>query len=226
MSLYISPNFDERTLPISLVVLHYTGMKTGKAALSRLCDPTSRVSAHYCIEEDGTVHALVEESKRAWHAGVSYWDGITDVNSASIGIELVNKGHDGGYTAFPELQMRALTHLLQDIVLRHKIVPYNIVGHSDVAPLRKQDPGELFPWEAFAAQGLGLWRERAFTHDNEGQDFYALLAQYGYDVTDKAAAATAFHRHFYTENLGEDPNAESVRRIASLVRQKLDVSTG
>ena len=221
MSLYTSPNFDERTLPISLVVLHYTGMKTGKAALSRLCDETSRVSAHYCIEEDGTLHGLVDESKRAWHAGVSYWDGITDVNSASIGIELVNKGHDGGYTPFPEMQMRTLTHLLRGIVLRHKIAAYNIVGHSDVAPLRKQDPGELFPWEAFAAQGLGVWHERAFTHINKSQDFCTLLAQYGYDVTDKAAAATAFHRHFYTENLGKEPDAESVRRIASLVRQKL-----
>jgi N-acetylmuramoyl-L-alanine amidase len=222
---YASPNFDERTLPITMIVMHYTGMKTGKAALSRLCDATSRVSAHYCIEEDGTLHALVDESKRAWHAGVSYWDGITDVNSASIGIELVNKGHDGGYTPFPEAQMRTLTHLLQGIVSRHHIAPYNIVGHSDIAPARKQDPGELFPWQDLAAQGFGMWMsEQILTHFYEEQDFYGLLAQYGYDVTDKDAAATAFHRHFYTENLERAPDAESVRRIISLLQQKLDFS--
>jgi len=136
-----SPNFNERQLPISMVVLHYTGMRTAGEALARLCDVSSQVSAHYMIDEDGTVINLVPEEKRAWHAGRSYWRGITDVNSASIGIELVNPGHEFGYRPFPEPQMDALLPLLADMMDRHDIPRANVVGHSDVAPARKVDPG-------------------------------------------------------------------------------------
>jgi N-acetyl-anhydromuramyl-L-alanine amidase AmpD len=151
-----SPNWNERKLPVSMVVLHYTGMKSAQDALDRLCDPAAEVSAHYLIEEDGTVHRLVAEDKRAWHAGRSYWRGITDVNSASVGIELVNPGHTLGYRPFPEAQMEALIPLLAGIMARHNIAPANVVGHSDVAPVRKIDPGELFEWEVLARYGLAL----------------------------------------------------------------------
>jgi N-acetylmuramoyl-L-alanine amidase len=153
-----SPNWNERKLPVSLVVLHYTGMETAQAALARMCDPAAEVSAHYMIEEDGTVHRLVAEEHRAWHAGRSYWRGITDINSASIGIELVNPGHEHGYRPFPEAQMEALIPLLAGIMARHNIDPAGVLGHSDVAPARKEDPGELFEWEVLARYGLALPR--------------------------------------------------------------------
>ncbi len=139
-----SPNFDDRTLPVSLLLLHYTGMQTGEAALKHLTNAESKVSAHYLVEEDGRIFQLVEESKRAWHGGVGYWRGITDVNSASIGIEVVNKGHEWGYEEFPQAQMSAVTELCQTILSRHNILPRDVIGHSDIAPMRKEDPGELF----------------------------------------------------------------------------------
>jgi N-acetylmuramoyl-L-alanine amidase len=193
-----SPNWDERALPISMVVLHYTGMRTGQEALDRLCDPAARVSAHYCIDEDGTVTGLVPEEKRAWHAGKSYWRGITDVNSASIGIELVNPGHEWGYRAFPEAQMEALLPLLADIVERHEIVPANVLGHSDIAPTRKQDPGELFDWSRLAKLRLALPIPKAkirLLYDNMGA-FYLALERFGYDVSDGRAAVRAFERRW------------------------------
>jgi N-acetylmuramoyl-L-alanine amidase len=151
-----SPNFNERRLPVSMVVLHYTGMQSAAKALERLKDPAAEVSAHYLIDEDGTVVRLVDESKRAWHAGRSFWRGITDVNSASVGIELVNPGHEFGYRPFPDAQMEALVPLLGDIVRRHDIPRANVVGHSDVAPARKTDPGELFDWDMLARYNLTL----------------------------------------------------------------------
>ena len=152
-----SPNFDDRKLPISCLVLHYTGMETGKAALERLCDPDAKVSAHYLVEEDGGIFQMVDESNRAWHAGVSSWRGITDMNSASIGIEIVNGGHDYGLPDFPEVQIGALLWLCSEILGRHDILSENIVGHSDIAPARKEDPGEKFPWALLAAEGIGVW---------------------------------------------------------------------
>ncbi len=140
-----------------MVVLHYTGMPTGTAALERLCDPTAKVSAHWFIDEDGTVTALVDEGRRAWHAGVGSWQRATDLNTRSIGIELVNPGHDWGYRDFPARQMAALRDLLAGIVARHGIPRGRILGHSDVAPLRKQDPGERFDWASLAGAGYGLW---------------------------------------------------------------------
>ncbi|NNE58779.1 MAG: N-acetylmuramoyl-L-alanine amidase [Hellea sp.] len=152
-----SPNFDDRQLPISCLVLHYTGMETGKAALDRLRDPEAKVSAHYLVEEDGKVFQLVDEENRAWHAGVSSWQGITDMNSASIGIEIVNGGHDFGLPDFPLVQIKAVIELSKAILGRHNISAQNVVGHSDIAPGRKQDPGEKFPWAELAASGVGLW---------------------------------------------------------------------
>ena len=167
----VSPNRNDRQLPISMVVLHYTGMRTAGEALARLCDPSSQVSAHYLIDEDGTVTNLVPEEKRAWHAGKAYWRGITDVNSASIGIELVNPGHEFGYRPFPEPQMDALLPLLADIMDRHDIARANVVGHSDVAPARKIDPGEYFDWARLGQLGLALEIPKAkmnLFYDNPG----------------------------------------------------------
>ncbi len=144
-----SPNFGERRngAKPSLIILHYTGMKTAGEALERMCDPKSEVSAHYCIEEDGTIWQLVDEDRRAWHAGASSWQGETDINSHSIGIELVNPGHEFGYRPFTEAQYQSLIPLCKAIMQRYDIKTENILGHSDVAPERKQDPGELFDWE-------------------------------------------------------------------------------
>ncbi|WDF72024.1 N-acetylmuramoyl-L-alanine amidase [Novosphingobium sp. KACC 22771] len=194
----LSPNCNERKLPISMVVLHYTGMQTMQEALDRLCDPAAEVSAHYLIDEDGTVIRLVPEEKRAWHAGRSYWRGITDVNSASIGIEMVNPGHEFGYRPFTEAQMESLIPLLSSIMARHNIDPANVVGHSDVAPARKQDPGELFDWELLARYGLALPTPRPrirLLHENPGA-FYLSLERFGYEVTDGRAAIAAFQRRF------------------------------
>ena len=153
-----SPNFDERQLPVSMIVLHYTGMPDAEGALNRLTSPDSRVSAHYLVKEDGEVIQLVDEEKRAWHAGKSYWRGITDVNSASVGIEIVNPGHEFGYRPFPDEQIASVIPLVADIKDRHGVGRGNIVGHRDVAPARKEYPGELFPWSALAKR---RWRCRA-----------------------------------------------------------------
>ncbi len=153
-----SPNHDDRGgAAIDMLVLHYTGMKTEEGALERLCDPAAKVSAHYTIGEDGTVYAHVPEARRAWHAGVSFWAGVTNVNARSIGIELVNPGHEYGYRAFPDAQIAALIILCHGILQRHPISPTRVLAHSDVAPARKEDPGELFPWERLAKAGIGLW---------------------------------------------------------------------
>ena len=153
-----SPNFDERSLPVTMLVLHYTGMQDGASAIARLTDPESRVSSHYIVAEDGQVLALVDEDKRAWHAGQSRWRGITDINSASVGIEMINPGHEWGYRPFPEAQMDALIPLIADIVERHGIDPANVVGHSDIAPSARLIPANCSigkGWRRFA------WRCRA-----------------------------------------------------------------
>lgn len=193
-----SPNRNARQLPVSMIVLHYTGMETAQAALERMCDPAAEVSAHYLIDEDGTVIQLVDEAERAWHAGKSSWRGITDVNSASVGIELVNPGHEFGYRPFPDAQIDALLPLLGDIRRRHNVPRGNVVGHSDVAPARKQDPGELFPWPRLARHNLCLPIPRAsmrLLYDNPGA-FTLALERFGYDITDEAAAIRAFQRRF------------------------------
>lgn len=193
-----SPNWNERKLPISMVVLHYTGMVSAAEALERMCDPAAEVSAHYMIDEDGTVTRLVPEAKRAWHAGRSYWRGITDVNSASIGIELVNPGHEFGYRPFTDAQMEALLPLLARMVKQHDIPRANVVGHSDIAPARKCDPGELFDWELLAYHRLALPVPKPkipLLHDNPGA-FYLALERFGYDIADPRAALIAFQRRW------------------------------
>ena len=156
-----SPNFDSRRAPPDMLVLHYTGMPTGEDALARLCDPTAKVSAHYLVKEDGSILRLVDEARRAWHAGRGGWQGETDCNSASIGIEIVNPGHEFGYRDFPEVQVDAVISLVSDIRTRWTIPDARIIGHSDLAAERKQDPGERFPWKRLAAVGHGLWFEPA-----------------------------------------------------------------
>ncbi len=159
-----SPNHNTRR-PVAAstaprhVVIHYTGMPSRDAALQRLCDPAAQVSAHYFIDQEGAVFRLVAEEQRAWHAGVSFWRGVTDLNSTSIGIELCNPGHEWGYRPYPAPQISALIALLADIVRRHRLPATSLVGHSDIAPSRKVDPGELFPWRTLARAGLGLWPE-------------------------------------------------------------------
>jgi len=196
-----SPNFNERKLPVSMIVLHYTGMADGQAALERLCDPVAEVSAHYLVDEDGTIHRLVAEDKRAWHAGKSRWRGIGDVNSASIGIEIVNPGHELGYRPFSEEQIDALIPLVARIKESHGITRGNVVGHSDIAPMRKQDPGELFPWSRLARLRLALPRPTKNLMDPGWTDagFLIALERFGYDVSDKLAAVVAFQRRYRPE---------------------------
>ncbi len=152
-----SPNHDARDATVDMLVLHYTGMKTADEALARLCDPAAKVSAHYTIGRDGRVYRHVPEDARAWHAGVSYWAGARNINARSIGIELVNPGHEFGYIPFTDEQIAALIDIAQEIMARHTIAPARVVAHSDVAPARKEDPGELFPWRALAEYRIGLW---------------------------------------------------------------------
>jgi N-acetylmuramoyl-L-alanine amidase len=193
-----SPNWDERMLPVTMVVLHYTGMQRAEDALERMCDAKAKVSAHYMIDEDGTVTRMVPEEKRAWHAGKSYWRGITDVNSASVGIELVNPGHEWGYRPFTDAQMEALVPLLAEIVQRHQIPIANVVGHSDIAPARKEDPGELFEWEMLARYKLALKtpKPRISLIYDEPSAFFLALERWGYDIADGHAAVRAFQRRW------------------------------
>lgn len=211
----LSPNWDERALPISMAVLHYTEMESAEASLARLTDPEAKVSAHYLIGESGEVVRLVPEDKRAWHAGASYWRGHKDVNSASIGIELQHPGHALGYREFAEAQIAALLPLLARIVRRYDIPRANVVGHSDVAPARKIDPGELFPWHRLAECRLCLPRpeklELGDPFANDGA-FYLALERFGYDITEGRKAVEAFQRRWRPERIDGEIDGE-VRAI-------------
>lgn len=223
-----SPNHGARRGggPVDMLLLHYTDMQDGDAALQRLCDPVAEVSAHYLIAEDGRIHRLVEEGRRAFHAGVGYWRGVRDVNSRSIGIELQNPGHSHGYRPFPPAQIAALIRLVQGIVARHPIPARNILGHSDTAPDRKQDPGALFPWRDLAAQGVGLWPEVADAADAADADMKSadqgvgeaalpdLLAAIGYDPQAQQAIA-AFQRRFRPTGITNHADGESCRLAAA-----------
>ena len=195
-----SPNFNERLAPLDMIVLHYTGMETGAAALERMCDPEAEVSAHYMVETDGRVFRLVAEDMRAWHAGRSSWQGDGDLNSRSIGIEIVNGGHnvplpDGSLPPYPAAQINAVITLCLEIINRHGLRQSRIVGHSDIAPERKEDPGEHFPWAKLAESGVGLWPEQIDPSQQAGPGLEAgvegpmvnrmqrYLALIGYDVT-------------------------------------------
>jgi N-acetylmuramoyl-L-alanine amidase len=184
-----------------MVVLHYTGMIDGASAIARLADPEAKVSAHYVVAEDGQVVRMVDEAHRAWHAGRSWWRGASDINSASIGIEIINPGHEFGYRPFPEAQIEAVIELLAGIMERHSITRGNVVGHSDVAPARKEDPGELFPWYRLARLRLALPRPTKNLMDPHWSDagFLLALERFGYDVADGVAAVRAFQRRFRPE---------------------------
>jgi len=215
---YQSPNYDERRPDglIDMLVFHYTGMQTAEEALQRLCDEQAKVSAHYVVDEDGTCHALVDEEHRAWHAGVASWRGNTDINARSIGIEIVNPGHEFGYRPFPSAQLEAVRDLALGVLRRHPIPPRNVVGHSDVAPTRKQDPGELFDWPGLAVSGIGLWTEGDAT-PVDAADVCRWLERLGYDTTDEEAALLAFQRHFLRHRLTGIADELTRRRLSAVV---------
>jgi len=216
-----SPNRGARPadVAVDMVVLHYTGMQSAAAAIDRLCDPQAAVSAHYVVEEDGAVWRLVPEHQRAWHAGESCWAGARNINDRSIGIEMVNPGHEFGYRAFPEAQMAALETLLDDILLRHGIAPARVVGHADVAPKRKQDPGELFDWRRLAARGLAIW-PLEISAPPGSVDMRTALNVIGYDA--EAALAdviAAFQRRFVPDGVSgvaDDRTAAAAAAVAAL----------
>lgn len=233
-----SPNFNMRKHKLDMLILHYTGMATGEEALERMCDPAAEVSAHYMVWDDGRITQLVDEDKRAWHAGVSSWKGQKDLNSRSIGIEIVNGGHDfplpdGGLPPYPRPQIHALLDLIHDILGRHDIPATRILGHSDIAPLRKQDPGEHFPWERLARAGISLWPEfdgttkeivgKGLERGASGSSVWRLQTMlsemgYGFDVTDIYGETcekviAAFQRRWLPEQVTGQADLTTLRRI-------------
>ena len=236
-----SPNHDSRGEAIGgppridMLVLHYTGMQSAEAALDRLCDVEARVSAHYLVDEDGSIWRLVPEERRAWHAGVSYWRGETGLNTVSIGVEIVNPGHEWGYRTFPEPQMQAVEKLCLDITARRRIPAHRVVGHSDIAPTRKIDPGELFDWPRLARAGIGLWPATAAELRRrrgrgvgivERARALADLARVGYQVEpgNVEPALAAFQRRFRPERWDGRLDGETSSRLAE-VAQLYDAST-
>jgi N-acetylmuramoyl-L-alanine amidase len=229
-----SPNFDARNTPPDMAVLHYTGMENGSAALARLRDPVAKVSAHYLVEEDGRIFRLVAEERRAWHAGVSFWRSAGDVNSRSIGVEIVNPGHDHGYRPFPDVQIEAVIALLDGLRSRWSIADADIVGHSDVAPARKIDPGELFPWKRLAEVGHGLWAEPdaapgpVLSEGDEGAPVFALqagLGRIGYDCAPNGAydartslTVKTFQLHWRPACFDGIADGETRARLMALIR--------
>jgi N-acetylmuramoyl-L-alanine amidase len=219
-----SPNFDARPAgcPIDMLVIHYTGMRSAEAAVARLCDPESGVSAHYVIDEDGSLIRLVDEGRRAWHAGRAWWRGEADINARSVGVELVNPGHEFGYRPFPEAQMNALEGLAQGILGRHPIARRNVVGHADVAPRRKCDPGELFDWRRLAGVGIGLWPEAVapatpVSASSDLETLSALLTEIGYETEDLGATVMAFQRRFRPARVDGVADAETTGLAAAVV---------
>ncbi|MGE5540332.1 MAG: N-acetylmuramoyl-L-alanine amidase [Gemmatimonas sp.] len=237
---HASPNFDLRKSDIDMLVVHYTGMRTAEESLARLCDGSieNRVSAHYLIEEDGRIHRLVQEADRAWHAGVSYWAGERDINSCSIGIELQNPGWEFDYHPFPEPQMAAFLALAKDIIARHRISPFRVLGHSDVAPTRKADPGELFDWECCSRDGVGFWPTLAPGSRPEVPLFLPLEAGgasveaaqealnfigYECDVNGRFDAKTlmvisAFQRHWRPARVDGTLDADTIARLQAVAQ--------
>lgn len=235
-----SPNHGPRRIdgPPDMLIIHYTGMQNGASALARMCDPAAEVSAHYMVEEDGRIFQLVADDRRAWHAGASFWAGETDINSRSIGIELVNPGHEWGYRGFPEAQMRALVDLSLHLLALYPIQAHRILGHSDIAPSRKQDPGELFDWLGLAMAGVGLWPDPRPADQKpwENDEIALLLEVFGYQVTadgnlwaehrangnswDETTkmALLAFQRHWVPTSLGRGIDHDSVAALRALVR--------
>jgi len=236
---YLSPNQDARKLPITMLVLHYTGMESKQAALERLLDPVAKVSAHYLVDEAGKVTQMVDEGRRAWHAGVGFWNGVTDVNSASVGIEIVNGGHDFDLPEFPKPQITGVIKLCRKIVRAYNIADHNIVGHSDIAPARKTDPGEKFPWKEMAKRGVGYWPTGIKTDHrvlfDQGTSDRAIsilqrgLAYIGYEVEvngrldEKTAdVIRAFQRRYRPELINGIVDIQTIELITNLadVRNK------
>lgn len=208
-----SPNHDPRPegAAVDMLILHYTGMQSGAEAIARLRDPAATVSSHYVVEEDGSVFRLVPEALKARHAGVSHWRGRSALNAHSIGIEIVNPGHEWGYRDFPALQMAALAELCLEIQGRHAIPAYNVVGHSDTSPDRKQDPGELFDWEGLAANGIGLWPQQ---DGPAGGDPLELLGRIGYRMDlPLDVLLTAFQRHWRQDDVNGLADAGTLARL-------------
>jgi N-acetylmuramoyl-L-alanine amidase len=230
-----SPNFNARegVAGPDILLLHYTGMRSAEEAIARLTDAAAKVSAHYTVDEDGTVYAHVPEHLRAWHAGVSSWRGAGDINSRSVGIEIVNPGHEFGYRPFPDAQIAAVIELGRAIVARHRVPRRNVIGHSDVAPGRKTDPGELFPWKRLAESGLGIWVEARGGDDapltlrSSGPAVATLqqaLASYGYGIEATGAydertvaVVEAFQRHFRQSNVDGIADAETQAILRALI---------
>ncbi len=235
-----SPNCDARETTIDMLVLHYTGMDSAADALDRMCSPDSKVSTHYLIDETGKSYALVAEDHRAWHAGVASWHGDTDINAHSIGIELHNPGHEFGSPAYPEAQIGALIDLARDIITRHDIAAPRVLGHSDVAPQRKRDPGEHLDWRRLAGAGVGLWPDVPMLAEAEivagpGAEGAGVLAlqsmfgAYGYEVPrsgvydgETATVVAAFQRHFRPARVDGVADAETAGVLNSLLVRLAD----
>jgi N-acetylmuramoyl-L-alanine amidase len=239
----VSPNFGPRSNGVKpdMIVLHYTGMVSGEGAEAWLCDPASEVSSHYLVHEDGRIVQMVRESDRAWHAGKSFWRGVADINSVSIGIEIVNPGHPFGYPEFPEVQIQAVIGLCRDIRERHAIAPERVLAHSDVAPGRKVDPGEKFPWKRLFVAGVGHLVEpapigggRFLSQGDRGEPVEALqsmLALYGYGVgisgqfdERTAAVVEAFQRHFRparVDGIADRSTVETLHRLLGSLANSL-----
>ena len=229
-----SPNFDQRTAPPDMIILHYTGMRTGPEALARLQDPNApRVSSHYLVEEDGRIFRMVPEERRAWHAGLSFWRGRTDINALSVGIEIVNPGHEFGYRPFPDVQIDAVIALVADIRTRWQVPDINIIGHSDVAPGRKLDPGELFPWRRIAEAGHGLWAHSdpapgaPLSQGMDGSGVFALQAgrhRLGYEPlpsgsydAETACIVRAFQRHWRPQKVDGVADGSTITTLRDLL---------
>lgn len=221
-----SPNHDARPdgTPIDMLVLHYTGMRTAEEAILRLRDPEAAVSSHYVVEEDGTIWRLVPEERRAFHAGISHWRGREALNGRSIGIEIVNPGHEWGYRPFPALQMAAVCDLCLEILARHPIAARDVVAHSDIAPDRKQDPGELFDWEGLASNGVGLWprgvpgEDATLPADGTARAL-PLLGAIGYRTDlPPALLLTAFQRHWRPERVDGLADAGTLARLEAVAQ--------
>ena len=222
-----SPNHDERPCPVDMLILHYTGMQSGQAAIDRLRDPGARVSSHYVVDVDGTVSRLVPEERRAWHAGVSFWQGRRVLNDCSVGIEIVNPGHEWGYRPFPHAQMEAVRALSLGIMGRHGIAARRVLGHSDIAPDRKQDPGELFDWAWLAQSGIGIWppalAEEPGSELDEQQvhDLSKVLGAIGYEIDPGIGPApdvvTAFQRHWLQDRVGAAPDVALLNRAKAVL---------
>ncbi len=230
-----SPNHNQRSpgTPIDTLVLHYTGMQSAAAALDRLCEEAARVSSHHLVEEDGTIWQLVPDERRAWHAGPSFWRGHSDINSRSIGIEIVNPGHEWGYRPFPPAQIDAVITLCTTLLARHPIAPRNVLAHSDIAPDRKQDPGELFDFSLLARHGIGLFPAgvpdlgsgEILTDEAALAPIRRDLAAIGYDVAAEGAwdhalgiVLAAFQRHWRPESITARADAGTRLRLAALCR--------